>query len=64
MITEADRLRSRITELEEELRRIIEIHHITLAPSKLHDPENQGIDACPAKTCSRTREILAKKVES
>jgi hypothetical protein len=35
----------------EALRKLAEIHHGTLAPSNLHDPENRDWTECECKSC-------------
>jgi hypothetical protein len=35
----------------EALRRLAEIHHGTLTPSRLHDPENRDWTECECKSC-------------
>jgi hypothetical protein len=35
----------------EALRKLAEIHHCTLTPSKLHDPHNRDWTECECKSC-------------
>jgi hypothetical protein len=44
---------------EKALRLVVDAHHRTVTPSKLHDPENQDWRDCPARTCGAARAVLA-----
>lgn len=40
------------------LRRVAQVHHGTITPSRLHDPENQDWDVCPCLTCAAVARLL------
>lgn len=49
---------TRIRQLEETLRHIIDVHHRTLTPSSWHDPENREWTQCDCNTCKKVKELL------
>jgi predicted house-cleaning NTP pyrophosphatase (Maf/HAM1 superfamily) len=40
-----------LREAVEALRKLAEIHHDTLTPSKLHDPHNRNWTECECRSC-------------